>query len=471
MLDFDVSRLPADPAEWQALVDALTRTDDYSETHYLEMKSALDMRDNADFMKIPRFILGAANRMPDDAAPYLGGHAIMVLGVKYGSAEGLEKPLESKDIRAKVDPYTGLGKIDWWVHYLDGDKDPARRVVIIVVAPPQWGDPIRVCYQKFAHKVPSTKKGECSNQACPRPDKLEKVLADNGWIFCRPDSETRLARGKDIEHLMERALNGRPADPDVVVHGKAIRVTVRDDFLKKYFKAWGDHYNESLATPPFHTAYAALRVDNRTHEEFRNEVREWVSKFNEEWSTLAEMAAVVGRDEYQVSFTITNSNGVSLRRPNLNVHIGGMTFPQDAIDKSRFHAYRIVPQPPREYGTPPRVFLESERAAASLIPVERPRLRRQFDQIVGQYGDDPQGLTLSVRMEDLRAHGKHVVAPDDVFILTYEPDITELVATWEISAADHSRPPYRGETRIPIVDVDVSELLERQLKTPVKKEE
>lgn len=54
MFDFDVSRLPSTSDERRDFVKALTETDDYSENHYLEMKSALDFCKKPEVAKITK---------------------------------------------------------------------------------------------------------------------------------------------------------------------------------------------------------------------------------------------------------------------------------------------------------------------------------------------------------------------------------------------------------------------------------
>lgn len=470
MLDFDTTRLPADEGEWADLVGALTRTDDYSETHYLEMKSELDMRNNADFFKIPKFILGAANRMPDDAAPYFSGHALMVLGVKEGSAAGILKPLETKDMRAKIEQYTGHSKIGWEAHYLPGEEDPDRRVVIIVVAPPQWGDPIRVCHQRFTERVPTTKKGPCSNGKCPNPAEKDLVHAENGSIFCRPDSETRLARAKEVEQLMDRAMHHRAADPNVIIHGAAIRPVFDFEVLDAYVGAYRESYQSALAArPDLIAAFSPMfKLDPRSRDEFMGEVNAWVEEVDDKWSSLLPLAAVIGQDEHELSFSVTNGNGVPLKRPDLRVTIPGTTFAAVGVDEERFDVFRILPKPPRQFGEPPNPAAHWNNPLPTILPMTRVRPRKRFDQIDYEYKKEPEGLTISVQMEDLRAFGTHVVPGDDVFVLTYQTDATELAAAWEITAADHSRPPYTGTARIPIVDVDVTAVIGNQLREAIE---
>lgn len=72
-------RLPRGSRGWRTFVEALAQVDDTAETHWLEMKSSLDLS-RTGAAKIAKFILGAANRQPEAAASALDGYALMVLG-------------------------------------------------------------------------------------------------------------------------------------------------------------------------------------------------------------------------------------------------------------------------------------------------------------------------------------------------------------------------------------------------------
>lgn len=102
----DVDRLPTGQRGWAELVRALAATDDRIERHYLEMKSKADLTTKIDRSKVAKFILGAGNRMPDRAARYLDGHAIMVLGVAHEQLTSVP-PFEAHELEQYVAKFTG----------------------------------------------------------------------------------------------------------------------------------------------------------------------------------------------------------------------------------------------------------------------------------------------------------------------------------------------------------------------------
>jgi hypothetical protein len=68
-LEIDLTRVPRGELAARVLVAALAQTDDRAERHFLEIKSSVDLKSKEGIAKVAKFILGAANRMPDVARP------------------------------------------------------------------------------------------------------------------------------------------------------------------------------------------------------------------------------------------------------------------------------------------------------------------------------------------------------------------------------------------------------------------
>ncbi|WP_367127866.1 hypothetical protein [Saccharothrix sp. HUAS TT1] len=176
-----------------ALIDALSRTDDRVERHFLELKSDVDLTGTAGRTKVVKFILGAANRDPDTAARYLQGHALMVLGVAPGAVTGIA-PFEAMELARFVARYTGTPGPRW-----DFERIPAGEGRdVIVIDPPTGG--LWTCLSDG-------------------PEKLT-----DGAIFVRADGETRLAKGAEIRAMVDRSRQYTvTAELDVAVVGRAVR--------------------------------------------------------------------------------------------------------------------------------------------------------------------------------------------------------------------------------------------------------
>src|SRR5665648_665479 len=106
-VEIDTSRAPRGELAATVLVQAVAAGDDLLERHYLEIKSQLNLGDKRDVAKIAKFILGAANRLPEVAATAFEGCAVMVVGVSEGKIEGISS-IEMMELARMVEPYVGV---------------------------------------------------------------------------------------------------------------------------------------------------------------------------------------------------------------------------------------------------------------------------------------------------------------------------------------------------------------------------
>ncbi|MFJ4609558.1 hypothetical protein [Streptomyces griseus] len=71
---------------------------DEAEATYLEVKIRLDMNSKATAAKIAKFLLGAANRRPGEAARHFHGYAVLVIGAQKHSAPGVLRGTEAHEL-------------------------------------------------------------------------------------------------------------------------------------------------------------------------------------------------------------------------------------------------------------------------------------------------------------------------------------------------------------------------------------
>src|SRR5690606_15388642 len=171
--ELDVSRAPLGLRAARQLVEAVAKLDDRAERHYLELKSSLG-EGKTGIAKIAKFILGAANRMPETAAAAFEGYAVMIIGIADGDILGVP-PIEIKDIEEIVVRYIGPSGPRWdLIHVPVADSD--NSVLVVTVEPPEDGQEL----------FPCRKDG----------DNLY-----NGRIYIRADGQTREARADEIDLL------------------------------------------------------------------------------------------------------------------------------------------------------------------------------------------------------------------------------------------------------------------------------
>ncbi|WP_243714726.1 hypothetical protein [Actinomadura bangladeshensis] len=200
---------------------------DEAETTYLEAKSSLDVESKVGTAKVAKFLLGAANRRPQEAARHFHGYAVLVIGAEKGKASGVGRGVEAHELEDRLRPYLGpqfpafeFGRVG-----VGADKE----VLFVIAQPPQEGQTIFPCHKNF--------QGE------DRRDNLE-----DGAIYVRGTSNTRPARSGEVLALVERARGGGkpPIDLEVEVLGSICRV----DRVEEVLESLRDYQEEQFSKQP-----------------------------------------------------------------------------------------------------------------------------------------------------------------------------------------------------------------------------
>lgn len=85
-MQLDVSKKLDGNRAMQAVVGVAVEVGDAIESNALEIKRDVDPTTKAGAAKIAKFVLGAANRLPAEAAQRFEGYAYLFLGVDKGAA-------------------------------------------------------------------------------------------------------------------------------------------------------------------------------------------------------------------------------------------------------------------------------------------------------------------------------------------------------------------------------------------------
>ncbi|MGW8863346.1 AlbA family DNA-binding domain-containing protein [[Kitasatospora] papulosa] len=196
-LNIDTEQPVLGPRNQRALIKAVLAASNADETRWLEWKSSLDLSKPEGAFAVSKAILGFANRMPDVAEQWAGGHAYLLVGVEEGALHGIEM----HDIE-KVDAWLTryIGDFDrYQFTYVPIDEgDGLKQVMLVDVFPPRWGDPIH-------------------------PLRKDYDKAYSGTVFHRYAGRTQPARAAEIDALTERA---RRASQRTNVEVRAIAGTV-----------------------------------------------------------------------------------------------------------------------------------------------------------------------------------------------------------------------------------------------------
>lgn len=230
----------------RSILDHVIAVGDEAETSYLEVKSSLDLSSKAGVAKVAKFLLGAANRRPHEAARHFNGYAVLVVGAQKGSTPGVPRGVEAHELEDRLRPYLGSQFPAFEFGRISVDDD--REVLFVIGQPPQEGQPIFPCHKTF--------QGE------DRRDSLE-----DGAVYVRGPSNTRPARAGEVLALVERARGGgkSPINLDVEIVGPIGRVDRIGEVLERLyefeeeqFRKQPDPEQNAFATTPTLLASSAL---------------------------------------------------------------------------------------------------------------------------------------------------------------------------------------------------------------------
>lgn len=134
----DVTRLPTDATGWIEFVEWVIAGNAPDEPDWLEFKSEVSSRTG--WAGVARFILGAANRLPEIAEAHLEGASVLLLGVDDQGAAVGTKGYDPADVYQGLDPFLGHDSPRWQVHdVVVASGTSTVTVTVLEVQPPEGG--------------------------------------------------------------------------------------------------------------------------------------------------------------------------------------------------------------------------------------------------------------------------------------------------------------------------------------------
>ncbi|CRK52015.1 conserved hypothetical protein [Rhodococcus sp. RD6.2] len=436
MTDPDLSRLPMGQREWRGLIDALSELDDRAERHFLELKSQIDLSSTGGGAKVAKFILGAANRDPEQASKRLAGHALMVLGVSQGSVSGLPF-FEAKDLEDIVKKYIGDDGPRWDFERVRVDQD--RDIIVIKVDPPRPGDPVYTCY----------KDG---------PENLK-----NGGIYIRLDGQTREARGGEVRTLLKRAASARPsANIAVSITGTALPFRCSPQILDSYVMSERTRleaaYTETIrkeSAPMTTTSVWALATtasvfgtepEDRSLAEYRAEIDEWEAAIRASWVAFLDDAASAVWPCARVR--VRNLRKTFMEGVEVKIHLAG---PVEAVAKPHDDddVTKNLPAPPRPWGprdAQPYTWMAAHQPR--LHDLQLPPSAYQRDSVVFT---NSGSVDLELTLNELRPDATYNSDDGEFVLVLRSTEADRITGTWTATARDHHE-LFEGELSVEVAD-------------------
>ena len=220
-LDFDTSRAPMRPEEYEGLVRAVLAARSGDESVWVEWKSGMDLGSAEGKATVVRCLVGLANRQPDVAGRFCEGRGYLVVGAAPGELTGVDEA-DPADLSNWWRPYLGDEGPRWSPHWVLVDD---HIVLIVEVAAPRTGDPV--------HSI--RKEGGGTGKGAGIRD---------GDIFIRHPGQTEKVTSRELDALIKRATTGQRLSGLRVSLGEPEAVPVVDMPLDAAVSRWIDEQRQ-----------------------------------------------------------------------------------------------------------------------------------------------------------------------------------------------------------------------------------
>lgn len=376
----DITRAPNGEMAAARLVAAVAACGDLAEDHYLELKGPPNLATKVAKAKVAKFILGAANRMPERAAEAFEGYGVMIVGITENRIEGVP-PIERLALSQVIQPFLGVAGPRWDVVRVPLE-DSANQVMVFIVDPPQKGQPPFIC-------------------------RANGEGLQSGRIYYRGDGETREPTADELDLLMARGATrlAAPVELKVTITEAVVPLTVDEKTLDELIGNVRRRLLAALPKPetkePLNTgvavkssdylstamgassisrmwaeqATAASRLsvfaatedpENRSEEEYKAEIDAWEERFRKVWAGAVELFVIHALPATEI--TVVNQAQTFLHDVEVKIHLDRPVLAVECSGKQSGLKWSDLqlPPPPRKWGPRKRELGFSSDSSANL---------------------------------------------------------------------------------------------------------
>ncbi|SCL45649.1 AlbA family DNA-binding domain-containing protein [Micromonospora peucetia] len=412
VLQIDTSAPLLRPSQLTDLVRAVSLADPDDESLWIEWKSTLDLSTSAGLEQVVKAIIGLANREPAAAGRRAGGYGYLLVGVEPGWINGVAT-MDPEKLVGKVRSYAGTA-ISWTPEYIAIE---GKQVLVVIVDPPQPGDPIHILRKQTEKFKPAT-------------------------IFVRHTGRTDPANPDDFDKLQARLLQRTPslqlsvaAMPSTIEEAADIRGAVSRCVDERRPGLLAARHQSGRREPDIDLVgvrggLLGQRVpDSRTEEQYAEEVEQFLHDAEE---ALVHRGAwdLFRHEPASLNVTVANPTDVGFVGVRLELHVPGQvqSYPEElveALEGDRPDA----PRAPKPLGTPTfrspiqlGVHNFGSYIPAPVFPGPGPSYTVR----------DTGSVTIVYDDFELRAEDAMTLEP--VPLLVHEEPGTTLTATWSATA-------------------------------------
>ncbi|SMQ72340.1 hypothetical protein SAMN06295909_2637 [Plantibacter sp. VKM Ac-1784] len=451
----DLAHAPLGELAATRLVEAAAQHGDLAERHYLELKGPSDLSSKVSLQKVAKFILGAANRMPDRAAEAFEGYGVMIVGVTVNGAEGVP-PVEMLTLAKIIQPILGADGPRWDIVRVAA-VEPSRQVVLILVDPPRIGQPPFVCR--------SSGEG-----------------LQDGRVYCRADGETREPTSAEWDQLMRRgaAAAASPVEMDVSVLGNVTWIGVDDErtvdeFIdvtrRKLIDALPMSPKESEPLLPSSVAevvnasvglsrlvdqmqsslLSTVEPEARSEKDYREQIDSWASAFRDAWPEAVVQFARHSLPSNEVS--VQNETHTFLHDVELTIHLAGaVTTLEPAYEAGNEPGWADIglPHPPRVWG-PVRRDLHSQFSAITYPMPTLPFMSSPAAPPSLTSWSDGGSVDVGVTIGDLRPEARFASADGESILVVHQRTAGPILGTWRATVRGYNE-VFTGSLHVDVAD-------------------
>ncbi len=373
VINFDTSALPRGVVGWHALLDAIKAAHPSDENQWIEFKANVDPSTKDGRATIAKGIVAFANRDIQTSQQWLGGYALIVIGLAPGNVVGTPV-IDPADLYNKVNALLAPPAPGWDATPIEFE---GKHILIITVDPPRQGDAIAAI-------------GKSSGEV------------EDGHVYVRKLGVSDRAKASDI-----RRLSARLHSTDRSIGGITIRAAEGSQIpIIEYPETWMDDWLEEekrlllapLDPPPPRSMTVAERraadlmggalssfarsgepsrtigaafggtrqEENRTKAKFTEEVGAYLNRCQ---SGLADAFERLRQSaSFEVLLEVANETDVNYEEVLVELHIEGDDVYGYGYGGNVRKLRSYLPSPPRAWGpwTKPRFQPEVRYTAQAL---------------------------------------------------------------------------------------------------------
>jgi len=398
---------------WTGLVEWVVAGNAPAEPDWLEYKSAVSAK--SDWAAIARYILGAANRLPEQAETHLGGAAILLLGIDdHGTLVGAT-PLDPAVVEQSLGQFLGHDGPQWEIRNLP--IGPGRvNVVAFEVQPPEEGR-IFVCHR--------TSDGIRS-----------------GAVYVRRPGQTEEANYDELCERLDRASRGaRPrVDLEVTLVGCAYHLDPGlDERNEQYINSEVAAFLRKHSPAPSTYGPLAMSLPKLVHQQNPEDyIAGWRRDRQEDWPERRSL--LVGALADAVNVTIVNkAKSPPLERPQIVLvlqHAQGVDW-EDGLEVERDE---VFPHPSEAF------FADLGINKSALRHIRPLNARRSLEW----RNVDRDTLECVVTPESIRPGLGWTCEPDELVVIATDSSVDEVQVTWRATFHGIDQ-EYKGTATLPVV--------------------